>query len=131
MATHVDAWVVFAGAAVLLLTQLVSALDLRAIITRLKMNHHVLWLRMECPSWWFLTITLGRGAALDIPGSNRINIISWLSNKEYLLLNDSVLTRFAQRQRIANRVGVTIALLVLGYGLLRHYGVVGIADAVV
>jgi hypothetical protein len=129
MVTRVDAWVVFLGVALLLLTQLVSALDLRAIIARLKASYHVLWVRMECPSWWYLAITLGRGAS-EIPGSSRIRIISWLSNKEYLGLNDPVITRLAQRQKIADRLSLTIALLVLGYGLLRHYGVVSISDAV-
>jgi hypothetical protein len=121
MITQSDAWVVFSGVAFVFLIQIVSVLDSRAIIAHLNLNHHVLWIKMGCPSFWRLVFT--RGHELEDPGPDRINILGWLSDKEYLELNDSVLTRLAQRERILDYLGLFIVVLVLGYGLLRHYGV--------
>jgi hypothetical protein len=115
-----DAWVVSTGAVLLVLAQSVYAFYLRAIILRLKSSRHVLWLRMGCPTWWSLAITRGSGA-FENPGANRVNLTRWLSDKQYLELDDSVLAEFAKRQLIALRLGIAIGVIVIGYGLLRYF----------
>jgi hypothetical protein len=128
--SHVDIWVVFSGAVALLFYQFVYAFQTRGIISRLKSNHHILWLQMDCPSWWVLSLSRGSGA-IEAPGSNRINVTNWLNGKEYLGLNDPVLTRLARRQLAALRVAMTIGAVLMVYGMLRYFGVLAFSDAVV
>ena len=130
MDTPVDTWLLFAGLALLLLTQLASALNLRAMVSRLKLDHHIIWFKMSCPSWWRLSFVRGSNA-LQGPGSDRISFWAWLAYKEYLDLNDPVITALARKQKNMNRLGLTIAVLLFGFLLLRHFGVVNIRRDVV
>ena len=130
MDTPVDIWVLFTGVALLFLTQLASALHLRAMVSRLKLDHHVIWLKMNCPSWWRLSFARGSDA-LQSPGSDRISFWVWLAYKEYLDLNDSVITTLARKQRNMNRLGLTVGVLLFAFLLLRHFGVIKIRSDVV
>jgi hypothetical protein len=128
--SYVDTWVVLSGAVALLLCLLTYGFQMRGVISRLKWNHHVLWLHMDCLGWWVFAFTRSTGA-IEGAGSNRINVSNWLNGKEYLALYDRVLTGLAQRQLAATRVGITIAAILVGYGLLRYFGVIVLANTVV
>jgi hypothetical protein len=119
-------WVLFSGLALMFLAQFASAFNLRTIIARLKLDHHVIWLRMGSPSWWRLSFMRGSDA-IQSPGSDRISLWAWLAYKEYLDLNDSVITKLARQQRSMNWLSLTIGILVFGFLSLRHFGVINIS----
>jgi hypothetical protein len=119
MLSLVDTLMVLAVAALLLAAEATSSLYLRKIISRLNSNHHVLWLKMGCPSRWYLA--LGRDSSPDI-GTQRINLALWLYNEEYVALNDADITRMARRRAFLDRVGLALMALLGGYGVLRYYG---------
>ena len=116
---------------VLLLTaEIASSIALRSIIARLNSDHHVLWLKMDCPTKWYLTLSRGSDVFENI-GTNRISLAAWLSNKEYIDLNDPVITKFALRRKFVNRPSLAVVMLLISYGLLRYFGVLSTTGAAV
>ncbi len=126
--TQIDNRVVFTITALMLAVSLVSFINTRNMIARLRETQRALWIALGSPSALYWTLSRGDDLLQSI-GTNRVSFTAWLSTKGYLDVNDPKLTKLAQRRKLLTYIGVARALTLVAYGLLRYFRFIVIDSA--
>jgi hypothetical protein len=105
----------------LILVLLIYAfVTLRRVLTRLKAEHHGLWVSLGSPKA-LSSLVASRSADRDANLAGRTTLNLWLSQGGYLELNDPIITSLARRLKIAYVAVVIVGVVFFTYAWFHRY----------